>query len=113
MVFPAIKLHHLYSINIYEGLDIILEDLNMLDVNALKSFIYTKNYKEIDMIANNLFISIENKTINFTGYKINDTTYMITRDKGGMETSISYECPDKNIITTAEYLYHMYHNLVM
>ena len=36
MVFPTVKLHHLYSLNLYEDLDIIFEDLSMINMDNIK-----------------------------------------------------------------------------
>ena len=35
-MYPAVNLNQLYSLHLYDGLEIIFEDLKMLDYEALK-----------------------------------------------------------------------------
>lgn len=113
MVFPAIKLHLLYSLNIYDGLDIIFEGLDMLDINILHDAITKKHIDSHIIIVNNsLRINVKEKSVFIVGYKINNGTYIINKDRTGDIFIIKYECEDKNILTSIDYLYHMYKNLV-
>ena len=36
MSYPGVNLHRLYSLNLYEDLDIVFEDLRMLDYSVLQ-----------------------------------------------------------------------------
>jgi tryptophan synthase alpha subunit len=112
MVYPAIKLHQLYSLNLYEGLDIIFEDLSMLNTEELERVIKTKELGHISIVNFILSVNTNDKTIKLIGNKINDSTYIINRNGGGDIILLSYKCEDNNILTAIEYLYHMYKNLV-
>jgi hypothetical protein len=105
MVFPAVHLHHFHSLNLYDGLDIIFEDLNILDFEVLKRRTIADN---IDLVPNILRINTVEKSIFIVGYKINATTYMV--NQGGTSVTIPYSCSNDNIIVGIEYLYHMYKN---
>lgn len=112
MVFPAIKLHQLYSLNIYDGLDIIFEDLTMLDIDILKDAVKKCVASNINIVTDSLSINILDKTIHIVGYKINEGTYIINKDKTGNKFIIKYNCDETNIATSINYLYHMYNNFV-
>ena len=107
MVFPAVKLHQLYSLNLYDGLDVIFEDLEMVDMNNLAEVINTKNYDKIDIVPGLFMINTVNKSMMIVGHKINDKTYMINNARGGDIMLLNYKCDNQNIITGIEYLYHM------
>jgi hypothetical protein len=107
MVFPAVKLHHLYSLNLYDELDVIFEDLEMVDMNNLAEVINTKNYDKIDIVPGLFMINTVNKSMMIIGHKINNRTYMINKDRGGDITLLTYKCDTQNIVTGVEYLYHM------
>jgi hypothetical protein len=112
MVFPAIKLHQLYSVNFYDGLDIIFEDLSMLDLESLKEVISTKKLGNVSLVRNLVSINTDAKIIKVVGNKINNSTYIVNREGNGDIMLILYKCSDKDILTAIEYLYHMYKNLV-
>jgi hypothetical protein len=112
MTYPAIRLHQLYSLNLYDGLDIIFEELSMLDVESLKGVITTKKIDSIDIVKNIVSINTNDKTIKIIGNKINESTYMVNKSGQGDIIILSYKCEDRNILTAIEYLYHMYKNLV-
>lgn len=112
MVWPAIKLHQLYSLNLYDGLDIILEDLDMLNIDLLKKIVITKELGYIEIIKNLLIIDTEDKTVKVIGNKVNKFTYLVNREGNGDVNIINYECSNSDILTAVEYLYHMYNNLV-
>jgi len=42
-MYPAVKLNQLYSLHLYDGLNIIFEDLKMLDFKVLKEVTETNN----------------------------------------------------------------------
>jgi hypothetical protein len=105
MSYPAVKLHHLYSLNLYEGLDIIFEDLEMLDYNVLKKTVETKLLGDIHLIPNILIINEE--SISFVGHKINDSTYFVSHTGGDVRT---FSYTGKDILTAIQYLYQMYNN---
>jgi hypothetical protein len=112
MIFPAIKLHQLYSLNLYDGLDIIFEDLSMLNSESLKEVLTTKKYSNINLVNNALSINTNKKTITIVGHKINNSTFIVNREGRGDITICNYNCSDETIISGIEYLYHMYKNLV-
>ncbi len=112
MVFPAIKLHQLYSLNLYDGLDIIFEDLSMLNIECLKEVVETKKLGYISIVNNILSINTNEKTIQVIGNKINNSTYIVNREGKGDIILLKYKCSDENILTAMEYLYHMYRTLV-
>jgi hypothetical protein len=112
MVYPAIKLHQLYSLNLYEGLDIIFENLDMLNITALEEIVKTKSLGSIQIVKSSLTINTITKTITVIGNKINESTYIINRQSKGDVTIMPFKCSDEVILTAIEYLYHMYKNLV-
>lgn len=112
MSYPAIKLHQLYSLNLYDGLDIIFEDLSMLDVESLKGFTTAKKIDNIDLVKNIVSINTNDKIIKIIGNKINDSTYMVNKNGEGDIIILRYKCEETNILIAIEYLYHMYKNLV-
>ena len=105
MSYPAVKLHHLYSLNLYEGLDIIFEDLEMLDYNVLKKTVETKILGDIHLIPNILIINEQNITV--VGHKINDSTYVVSHTGGDVRT---FSYTGKDMLTAIQYLYQMYNN---
>jgi hypothetical protein len=112
MVFPAIRLHQLYSLNLHDGLDIIFEDLSMLDMKVLEDVVNTKRLGNIQIVDKILSINTNTKTVTIFGYQINDSTYIVKRNGSADITMITYKCSDKDVLTAIEYLYHMYKNLV-
>lgn len=112
MVFPAIKLHQLYSVNLYDGLDIIFENLDMLNINVLQEVLKTKTLGIVQVVENTFTINTTTKTITVVGNKLNDSTYIINKLAKGDITIMPYKCSDEVIFTALEYLYHMYKNLV-
>jgi hypothetical protein len=112
MSYPAIRLHQLYSLNLYDGLDIIFEELSMLDVESLKGVITTKRIDSIDIVKNVVSINTNDKIIKIIGNKINESTYIVNKSGQGDIIILRYKCEDRNILTAIEYLYHMYKNLV-
>ncbi len=112
MAFPAIKLHQLYSVNFYDGLDIIFEDLSMLDLGSLKEVVIAKKLGEVSLVKNLVSINTNDRIVKIVGNKINNSTYIVNREGNGDIMLIMYKCSDKDILTAIEYLYHMYKNLV-
>jgi len=111
MVYPAVKLHQLYSLNLYEGLDVIFEDLDMLNIVALEEVIKTKSLGLIQIVKNSLTINTITKTITIVGNTINSSTYIINKAAKGDVTIMPYTCSDEIILAAVEYLYHMYNSL--
>ena len=108
MAYPAVKLHKLYSLNLYEGIDIIFEDLGMINFAALEEVVKTKPEGSIQLVENILTINTSNKSITIVGNMINASTYIVNKRGGGDITLLTYKCPNENIFTAIEYLYHMY-----
>ncbi len=111
MVFPEIRLHQLYSLNLCEDLDIIFEDLSMIDIKHIEDVIKSLTYDKLSIVPGILTINTTNNTISLTGNKINSTTYMINKQGRGDILFITYNIPTQNIITCLEHLYHIYKSL--
>ena len=111
MAFPAVRLHQLYSINFYDGLDIIFKDLSMIDMVALETAIKTRNCDKIIVVPQSLSIDTKEKTIVIYGNKVNSKTYMVNKNRLGDIHIISYDCSNSSIHTGLEFLYHMVNNL--
>jgi len=111
MVYPVIRLNQLYSLNLFQGLDIIFEDLSLIDIKALETAIKTKNYDVVTIVPRALTINTKKKSISVFGQRISNKTYIINHERLGDINLISYDCPEKNIIQGLEYLYHMIKNL--
>lgn len=106
MVFPAVKLHQLYSVNFYDGLDILFEDLDMINMDVLKEVVKTKELGIIQ-ITNSLRINTDTKSMTIIGHKMNDSMYIVKRDGTGDMFILTYKCSNTDIVTGIEYLYHM------
>jgi hypothetical protein len=107
MVCPAVRLHQLYSLNLYNGLDIIFENLEMVDKDNLAEVINTKNYDRIEIVDKLFVINTINRTMTIVGNKINDTTYIINKAGNGDIMILNYNCEKEHIISGIEYLYHI------
>ena len=111
MAYPAVRLHHVYSINFYDGLDIIFENLSMIDMVGLEAAIKSLNFDRVIVVPNTLSIDTKEKSIIVHGNRVNSKTYMINKNRLGDIHMISYDCPNSVIHTGLEYLYHMANNL--
>ena len=111
MVFPAVKLHQLYSINFYDGLDIIFEDLEMVNMDRLKEVATTKQLGYIQIVDRSLTVNTEANSMTITGHKINESTFIVKRDGTGDIFIMDYKCSNDNILRGIEYLYHMYKSI--
>jgi hypothetical protein len=109
MVWPAVRLHQFYSVNFYDGLDIIFEDLSMINLEALKEVIATKTMGNIT-ISNVLKINTEDKSMLIVGHKINKTTYIVKKYTSGDLMWTKYKCSNEDILTAIEYLYNICNN---
>lgn len=112
MVYPAVKLNQLYSLNFYEGFDVIFENLDMMNMANLLKAIKTKNYDRIEIVEKTFVINTVDKSITIIGNKINDNTYMINKAGSGDIMCVHYKCENQSIITGIEYLYNMYKSLI-
>ena len=84
MVLPAVRLHQLYSLNLYDGLDVIFEDLDMVDIDNLRDTVVNKkNFDRIEIARKLFIINTVDKSIMIVGHKINDKTYLINKDGNG------------------------------
>ena len=110
MAFPGVKLHQLYSLHLYDGLDVIFEDLKMVDYNALQN---VKNKPHIQIVPNILSINTDEKCITIVGHTLNDSTFIVNREGRGDIITISYKCSNEDIIMGIEYLYQIYKNLII
>ena len=112
MAFPAVKLHQLYSLNLYDGMDIIFENLGMVNINNLEEVIKTENYNTIKVVDRIFTINTSDKTITIYGHKINSKTYIINMAGRGDLMLLHYSCKNEDIKTGIKHLYHMYMSLV-
>lgn len=99
-MYPYIKIHNLYSLHLYDGLEIIL-DVNMLDYKALEN----KDCFPIHLIPDLLIIK---EHISIIGYKLNESTYIV--NSNGSLVNISYTCSNNDIVKGVGYLYDIYKN---
>jgi hypothetical protein len=112
MVWPSVRLHQLYSVNFYNDLDIMFEDLRLLDIDVLRSVATTKQMGHIQLVDKWLSVNTVDKTISIQGCKLNDSVYLINKEGNGVAVTVAYTCSNDDILTGIEYLYHMYKNLV-
>jgi len=64
-----------------------------------------ENLTEVGCIIKNKFcISTVEKTISITGHKLNDTTYIVTKEGVGSDIVIPYQCPEADIREAVAYL---------
>ena len=110
-MYPAINLHHLYSLHLYDELDIIFEDMKMLDNKVLNKVAETKELGDIHLVPDILSINTIEKFISIVGYKINNNTYILNHN--GVNVKVHYTCSEKDILTAIEYLYQMYRNIII
>jgi len=102
MSFPAVNSHTYHSLNLYDGLEIVFD---------LHSIVIGKLDKIINLIPNMLIINTIEKYITMTGYKINDSTFMV--NKNGDTINVSYMCSNDDIMKGVEYLYQIYKNIII
>jgi hypothetical protein len=111
MYTPAVKLHTYYSLNLDERLDVIFEDIEMIDLDALNTIVKTKNVDFVSVIKNRFNLDTKKKQITVNGYRINDNTFFIPKAVCEEVSFLNYDIDETKIFTGIEYLYHMYHNL--
>lgn len=109
-MYPFIKVHNLHSLNLYEGLDIIFEDITMLDFKVLKEVTETNKLVDIHLVPGILIINTIEEYISIVGYKLNESTYIVNCNGKGSLINISYKCSEKDIIKGIGYLYEIYKN---
>ncbi len=112
MYYPAINLHHLYSLNVCEGIDVIFESLEMVNMNNLAEAIKSNNFDNVVVVPKILSINTKERTMTIMGHKINDKTYIINKAGNGDIYFLNYNCEKQIVVTGIEYLYHMHKNLV-
>ena len=83
-MYPAVKPCNLYSLHLYDGLDIIF-----------------------DLQLHNIF-TIDEKYIKIVGYKLSGSTYIV--NENGYNINIEYTCLKEVITTGMEYLQQIYKN---
>lgn len=110
MLYPAIQLHQLYSINLSDDIHIILEDLHMVNHNELKNIIQSKQFELISVVKDSLYINTATQTISIVGYKINSSTYLLTKEGTGTTIHLPYTCTKETIQLAVECLYHLHQN---
>jgi len=110
MVYPAIQLHQLYSVNLSDDIHIILEDLHMVNSDDLKNTIQSKQYELISVVPNTFYINTVTQIISIVGYKINSSTYLVTKEGTGTTIHLPYTCTKDTIQLAIECLYHLHQN---
>ncbi len=111
MVWPSFRIHKYYSLNLYDGLDIIFEDLSMLDVDSLERAVRTHDLSHVSVVKDLFTINTVDKTLTITGYQLNDSTYVVPKQRRGDLMFIGHDSNKADILTGIEYVYHMYKNL--
>lgn len=107
MLFPAIKQNKLYSVQFAEDLDIMFEDFDMIDIDNLEEIIKREKYDNIVLIPNTLSINTKNNTITIIGYRINESTWIVTKAGKGNIYINNYSCSNDTIIEGIKYIYHI------
>lgn len=102
MVLPSVTLYELYSLQLYETLNIVF-DLTVLDIEQINETI-------IDMIPTIFSINTIEKKITIKGYPLNDSTFIV--NSYGNTIYIPYTCSNEDIITGIQYVYQIYKNKV-
>ena len=106
MVFPRVNLHTINSLNLYDGLDIIV-DLKLLDPEKENEI---KQQDVVCMIQNCFTINMVEKRIIIKGYKLSDSSFLINNN-GGIK-NLRYTCSNEVIKTGVEYLYQIRKNTI-
>jgi len=104
MVFPRVNLHTINSLNLYDGLEIIV-DLKLLDPE--------KEIKQCDVICiipSCFTINMNEKRILIKGYKLSDSTFIVNNN--GSIKNLRYTCSNEVIKTGVEYLYQIRKNSI-
>ena len=110
MIYPCVTSPSIYSLNFTNSIHVMFESIDMIDIQNLETTLKTKH--NILKIVPQIFdVNMNTKMVHIYGYKINDTTYIITKNASGTEFIVPYTCPDSQIVTGVEYLCHMIKNL--
>ena len=102
MSYPAVNSRMYHSLQLYDGLEIVF-DLHSIVIKELDTI--------MDLIPNMLLINTTEKYIKLTGYKINDSIFMV--NKHGDTINVSYICSNDTIMKGVEYLYQIYKNIII
>ena len=111
MSFPCIKLYQLYSFCLEESVKVIFEDIDMVNIEDIHDAIESKRDGLIRITDTGFSLDTRTNTIQLTGYRLNKTTWIVTKDKQGDGYCIQISATKKDIQTALEYLYHMISNL--
>ena len=106
MVFPRVNLHHINSLNLYDGLDIIV-DLKLLDPEKEKEI---KQSDVVCIIPSCFTINMNEKHILIKGYKLSDSTFLVNNN--GDIKNLKYTCSNEVIKMGVEYLYQIKKNTI-
>ena len=106
MVFPRVNLHTINSLNLYDGLDIIV-DLKLLDPEKENEI---KQSNVVCMIPNCFTINMNEKCIVIRGYKLSDSTFLVNNN--GSIKNLRYTCCNEVIKMGVEYLYQIRKNTI-
>jgi hypothetical protein len=105
MVFPRVNLHTINSLNLYDGLEIIV-DLKLLDPEKENEI---KQSNIVCMIPDCFTINMNEKRILIQGYKLNDSTFLVNNNGGGI-INLRYTCSNEVVKMGVEYLYQIRKN---
>ena len=106
----AVKLHQLYSIHFSNTLDVIFEDISMVNISNLKDSITNLKSNTLTsfyIVDNKFLVNMLDNTITLTGYKINNTTWILPKDGRGDGFIITHTLSKESMLTAIEYLYHI------
>jgi hypothetical protein len=106
MVFPRVNLHDINSLNLYDGLDIIV-DLKLLDPGKENEI---KKFNVVCMIPDCFTINMNEKCILIRGYKLSEFTFLVNNN--GSIINLIYTCSNEVIKIGVEYLYQIRKNTI-
>jgi hypothetical protein len=111
---PQIKLKQMYSLYLYNNLEIIFESLDMLnhdEIKQIKEISEEDSINKIIVVKDIFTVNCRDKELRLIGNKINSTQYIINKDGRGDIFHIKYTCSNTTILKGLEYLYHIYKNI--
>jgi hypothetical protein len=114
MVLPAVRLHQMYSITFNNSVDVALHDIRLVDINALDTYLHSKQDKDIiHIVPHKLYVNVRTKELCIVGHLLKKGKWIVCESDSGSSNIIPLTISDKDLHTTLEYLYHVYNNIVL